>query len=143
MAEFYSDQYTKLNAAKKLESNEGMIPRARHLFFRYVAPATGMPAAGDTIKLNKLPKGARVTGGFLTWSTGAATATLAIGITGNTGKYLAATAITTAGTSAIARASTATYGLESTGEEEILGTLATAGLAASQEIKGHLEYVLD
>ena len=79
----------------------------------------------------KLPKGARVICGFLNASvTMGGTATLAIGISGATGKYRAAATYTTADTFTIIALNAAT-GAVLTAEEQILLTVAAAALPSS------------
>lgn len=79
----------------------------------------------------RLPRGARVIAGFLNASvTMGASATIAIGISGATGKYRAAATYTTADTLTFLSLNAAT-GAELTAEEQIIMTVASAALPSS------------
>jgi len=106
----------------------------------YIAPATGMPVAGDTIRFAiKRPIGSIVYAVMMQWEAQVATATLSLGITGSVAKYMAAQLMTSAGV-AIAPTLFAESNLVSTAEEELIGTLATAGFAASKGVKVTMFY---
>lgn len=88
-------------------------------------------AAGTYTVPIRLPRGARVIAGFLNASvTMGGTATIAIGISGATGKYRAAATYTSADTLTFLSLNAAT-GAELTAEEQILMTVAAAALPAS------------
>lgn len=118
----------------------------------YTAPATGMPAIGDTITWGKLPKGARVLGhlGQLNWSAGTAASTLNLGDAASAARHLAATAITAAGV-AVPQAQSALGATFETSDASsaatnnctLVSTIAGAGLAAGQVITLRVPYVLD
>lgn len=92
-------------------------------------------ASGDTIKLMKLPAGVVPLFGILNNDTSMATATLAIGISGTTGKYRAAAVKTTTNTPEVFAVSTAnvTSGamVPLAAAEEVLATIAVAALPGS------------
>lgn len=88
-------------------------------------------AAGTYTAPIKLPKGARVIAGFINASaTMGASATLAIGISGSTGKYRAAATYTTGDTFTLLGLNAALMTPLAT-EEQILLTVATAALPSS------------
>jgi hypothetical protein len=89
-------------------------------------------ADGDDIVLfgSKIPKGSVFLGGVTTASaTAGATATLAVGITGSTGKYRAAATHTS--TAPTLFGVHAAHGVASTADEQILVTIAAAALPGS------------
>lgn len=89
-------------------------------------------ADGDDIVLfgSRVPKGSVFLGGMTTASaTAGSTATLAIGITGATGKYRAAATHTT--TAPTLFGVHAAHGVASTADEQILVTIAAAALPSS------------
>jgi hypothetical protein len=117
--------------------------RSRKAFFSKTLASSGL-ATGDTIALCRIPKGARIMGGSFCWDTAqGGTATLAIGITGTTGKYLVA-AVTNATTNvAFANSIATNLGAVTTAEEAILATNAAAAWTASSILRGWIEYVVD
>jgi hypothetical protein len=77
-----------------------MHGRIRHAEFTYRAPGSGsLPAIADKIVFGKLPRGSVILGHLsrLSWTTGTASCTLALGDNTLAARHLAATAITTAG----------------------------------------------
>ena len=88
----------------------------------------------DTLVIGTLPVGATFAYGVITQSaTMGASATLAIGIAGNTGKYRAAATSTAAADTPTFFGTVAQAGLVDplTAEENIIGTIAAASLPAS------------
>lgn len=135
---FLSDQATKYSAnpPQKLVSNEAgsdMSP----IFFSKTLPSSGL-AIGDTIELCRIPAGVRVLGLVFAWDTAqGGTATMAVGISGTTGKYFTA-ALTNALTQfAGANTIVQNYGAVTTAEETILATNAAAAWTASTTLRGH------
>lgn len=140
----YSAQYTNMfvNSPPARVTPEYLGGRKRSLIGVYTQSGAG--TIGDVVYFGKLPAGATVLRGLLSWTTGAASATLAVGIVGTAAKFLAATGITTAGDADCKAHMTA--GLtpyKTTTETDVIGTNATAAIAASQQIVLYLEYVLD
>lgn len=92
-------------------------------------------ASGDTIKLFKLPKNTVPVMGILLSDTSLSTATLAIGISGTTGKYRAAATFTATNTPTTFMVATAniTTGqvVPLAADEEVIATIATAALPSS------------
>lgn len=100
-------------------------------------------ASGDTIAVARLPKGARVLYGVLNASaTLGGTATIAIGITGTTGKYRAAATFTTADTPVLFGVN-AGVGEALAAEEEIIITIAAAALPGSGTLRVMMFYTID
>jgi len=138
MANTNSDQIVAIaSSSGKAASNE-LAGRLRVAYFSVGTVPTG---ASDTMTLTKLPKGAKVLGGRCAFSTSQGTATTAIGISGTSGKYLAAVVVSTAGT-VIAPTTAENLGTDTTAEETIIATNATAAWTAGA-FKGFLFYVVD
>lgn len=135
---FLSDQATKYTAAagQKLNPNEAGSDLSP-IFFSKTLPSSGL-AIGDTIELCRIPPGVRVLGLVFSWDTAqGATATMAVGISGTTGKYFTA-ALTNALTQfAGANTIVQNYGAVTTAEETILATNAAAAWTASSTLRGH------
>lgn len=90
-----------------------------------------------------LPKGAVVVGGSISTSvTCGSTATIALGITGTTGKYRAAATLTNTTLAAIAIPHAALIE-PLAAEEEVVITNAAASLPAAGTMKVIIEYVMD
>lgn len=114
-------------------------------------------SAGANIALCVLPKGARITGGDISFSATTGSATIALGLAGKdlTGYIdaagsvsdgvallLAAAAITTTPRVPFANTQALYYGYET--EKELWLTLTTAAASmGTQVLKGHIEYVVD
>lgn len=145
MAIFYSDLRTNTVANPPVKNQVNKHGgRVRYLQAVYTAPATGTPQIADTIEWATLPKSARLASGSkLFWSTGTAASTINLGDAASPARYMAATAITTAG-SGSAEAHLANGGVfETTGEGQVISTVAGAAIAANQVITAHLYYTLD
>jgi hypothetical protein len=90
-----------------------------------------------------VPKGARILDIRLNASaTLGASATLAIGITGTTGKYRAAATFTSAD-QWVSTALNAAIGVELTADEQIILTVAVAALPSSGRLLMEVVYVID
>lgn len=99
-------------------------------------------ATTDTLVLGVLPAGATFAYGVLTASATLGTSTLAIGITGTTGKYRAAATFTAADTPTLF-GTAATVGAADpalAAEETVIGTIATAALPSSGTLVVDLYY---
>jgi hypothetical protein len=161
MATFNSTQMAKLNSTPVQHVRSDEHGRVRRAFFAW-EDATLTPVAGDTINLCKLPPGARVMNGKLFWETNTATATLAIGIAGSTGKYSAVPALLTAAPVIQVSTGGATGGCGGfdlcgagtggtnaapvvgevlSGPVTVIGTTAVATLAANKRICGWIDYL--
>ena len=123
--------------------------RVRRNYFSYTIPAAGsVPTTSDTVELVRLPVRARVLGGhFAHDGIGLAGSTVAIGVTGDTDKYKAATAVAlTPSDFSFARTLVENFGVFLTAEETIFVTIAVANWAAAgtgQKLSGYVEYVVD
>lgn len=126
----------------------------RCFFATFTNPASGGVATTEHIKWGTLPIGARVVGGYMTWSTGTASCTLNLGDPATPTRYAAATAVTTAGTLALTPPATNALGLAghevavaqvgaATDQSEIRSVCAGAVVAAGQTITLCLFYVTD
>lgn len=93
----------------------------------YLAKITyAAQAAADDIKLFKLPKGCLPLFGFLNADTSSGSTTIAIGISGSTGKYRAAAAFTATNTPTLFGVVAGLGIVPLAADEEILATLAAA-----------------
>lgn len=114
-------------------------------FMSTITVAAGS-AIADTITWATLPVGARFLGNMskLYFAAGAASSTLNLGDSGSAARYLAATAVTSAGsaTPEAANASGATYKTTSS-TNTLISTVAGAGLQTGQVITLHGAYVID
>lgn len=138
MANNNSTQITNMAAYRDTANATG--GRLRSAFFSCTVPTSG---TGDTMTLTKIPKGARVLGGFIQFSAAqGATATTAIGIAGTTGKYRAAAVTNSTAQFAIASTQAENCGVETTAEETIIATNAAAAWTAGTMI-GRVDYMTD
>lgn len=161
MATWNSDQMKKLAAVPVVHVPSNEHGRVRRQTFAYPAldavGAAETPAAGDTINLCKLPPGANVVGGKLFWEANTATATLAVGIAGNTSKYTPTNTPLLTAASALPAAAGGAAGYElggsggtvaapiigekQTGVTTIIGTVGVATLTANKRIYGYIDYL--
>ncbi len=140
MANTNSDQINALLANEKIGSNTSH-GRQRTAYFQVpVLPTSG---AGDTVTLCKIPKGARVMYGVHVFSAAqGASATVAIGIAGNTNKYRSGTVCNAANTPFEFAVTSLSMGQETLTEETIIATVGVAALAGGT-MRGYVEYVVD
>lgn len=110
------------------------------IFNEKIALAT--QTTSDTIAVARLPRGARVLYGMLTTDTSLGSATVAIGIAGNSGKYRAAGVFTTIN-APTAFGVGAGLGEALAAEEEVIITIAAAALPASGTLRAMLFYSID
>ncbi len=125
MAVLYGVNQTALNAGTTLAPGKtaGTV-RVHTEIVTFAAQTTA-----DTIVVWKRPKGSIFLGGVINNSASTATATVAIGIAGSTGKYRAAAAKTTTVPEAFGE--TAAMNVATTADEEVFITIGTAALPAS------------
>lgn len=90
-----------------------------------------------------LPVGATVVGGVISTSVTTGSATVALGITGTTGKYKAAGAVTATNAAAIAIPHAAVLATALAADEDVFVTTASAALPASGTLTVILYYVTD
>ena len=140
MAVFYGAEMTKLRVDPITVPNPGFVDGTLRVFQESVTLATQTTA--DTIEIARLPKGAVFLYGSMVTTTSLGSATIAIGITGTTGKYRAAATFTT---TTAPEFFGVTNGIGSTlsDEEIVIITIATASLPGSGTLKIGLYYVFN
>jgi hypothetical protein len=139
---FLSDQETLFASSPPRKMGPAELGKPYIQVFTKTLASSGL-AIADTIDLCDLPVGARVLFGEFCWSaTQGATATTAIGIAGNTGKYFAAAV--TASTAKFEFVATQALGYNTplTAAEQIVATNAAAAWTASSVLRGYILYTL-
>jgi hypothetical protein len=96
----------------------------------------------DTIEVAKLPKGARVLYGMLISTVSLGTATVAVGISGTTGKYRAAATFSATDTPTLFGVA-ANVGQALAAEEIVFITIGTASLPSSGTLRVMMFYTVD
>jgi hypothetical protein len=96
----------------------------------------------DTLVIGNLPSGATFAFGAITTSASTSTATLAVGISGATGKYKAAGAVTTTDTPQLFGLAAEVGGAPTTAETQVFVTIGTASLPASGTLVVDIFYSL-
>jgi len=130
-----SDQLTLQDADKKLAANSEGKP-----FRRYFSITTLAGDATSVIRFVKIYKDERLMGGHIAAVIcGAANATLALGITGSTSKFLAATAIDSALNADFNHTPALAFGELQTVDGEIIGTVGTAAALVNKVIAGYID----
>lgn len=112
------------------------LKRLRGLF-TYATQTTS-----DTLVIGNLPTGATIAFGSITTSVSTGSATLAVGITGTTGKYKAAGAVTTTDQPQLFGLASAVGSAPLAAEEQVFVTIGTASLPASGTLVVDLYYSL-
>jgi hypothetical protein len=136
MAVLYGREMTKLRVDPITVPDPGSVDATVKCFHEVVTYAT--QTTSDTIEVARLPKGASFLYGVLNTSVTTATATVAIGITGTTGKYRAAAAKTTTVPEVFGL--TAGQSAVTADEEIVFITIGTASLPASGTMTVDLYY---
>lgn len=140
MTVFNGVQMTKLNDTPQVTPDPGFVHGTTRQFAETFTMDT--QTTSDTINVCRLPKGAVVLYGILTNSaTMGAAATVAIGITGTTGKYRAAAVKTTITPEVFGVAAGLNTAL--TAEETVFITIAVASLAAAGTVTVTMVYGFD
>lgn len=106
--------------------------------FTYATDVVGSYAIGGGL----IPVGARVIDAYFVTSVTTGSATLALGISGTTAKYISAAAVTTANSRTVT-VNQAALLTEITTAEQLLLTVAAASLPASGTLRIVLTYVVD
>lgn len=144
-ADVYSTEYANAyNTTPPVKNSAAQLGGRLRIFRATYTQGDSAGSIGDIVHFGKLPAGAtRIPGGKCFFSTGAASSTLKIGVTGADADMCAATSVTTAGSIAldVFAASGAVSTL--TAEKEIIGTVAGAGLAANQVLTVWQPYVMN
>ena len=97
-------------------------------------------ATTDTLVLGNLPAGCTFVGGRIVTDTSLGLSTLAIGISGATGKYRTAATLTATDAPALFGNTAAIVEAASTAERQVIGTIAVAALPASGNLCIELQY---
>ena len=131
MAIFKSAQLTNIESSPSVRNPAGDYDGRRRVAVFTVTNPAGFVAT-DTFRLGTLKKGWRLLGMRATAPAtfGAATATLALGVTGTTAKYMAATDIAAALSADANHTDALKHGTVLTADEELIGTIGTAGAGA-------------
>lgn len=137
MAVLYGEQGTLLNAGTTLAP--GMHNGTVRVLNEEITLAS--QGTADTIVIGTLPKGAIPLFGVMNNSATLGSSTVAIGITGTTGKYRAAAVKTT--TTPEIFGVTAGIGDALTADEEVFITIAVAALPASGTLRVMLYYAFN
>lgn len=127
----------------RVNQNHGRI---RFFESTYDAAESGAPASGDTITWGELPVGARVIGHLseLSYGAGTADSTATVGDADDADRYLAAQAITSAGSASLTSGAGGAASYVVTEETKtVTSTIAGAAVGAAQKIALRLAYVLD
>jgi hypothetical protein len=131
MANTYATEVAGIDSVPAVNSNGG-VQGGRLRRFRATIPFTGQ-AAADTITLARVPAGHTFAYGVINaTATLGASATIAIGAAGATGKYRAA-AVQTATGPVLFGVAAAVSGAALTAEETVIATIAVAALPTSAE----------
>ena len=129
---------TAYNATRMAEIAAGTLPEVRHVFGRMKVfnekVTLAAQASGDTINVARLPAGFVPLYGVLVTDTSLGTATIAVGVSGNTAKYRAA-AVFTATDTPTPFGKTAALGEPLASEETVFLTVGTAALPASGTLR--------
>jgi len=132
MAVLYGQQMTKLRVSPTATPAPGFVDGTVRCFVEEITLAS--QATTDTIEVARLPKGAVPLYGVVETDTTLATAEVAIGITGTTGKYRAAAVLTATNAPALFGVGAAVG--EPTADEEIVFiTITVAALPASGTLR--------
>ncbi len=132
MATLYGTQMAKLRVAPQAVPDPGFVDGTVRVFCEEIT-LSGQPTT-DVIEVARLPKGAVPLYGVLLTDTSLGTATVAVGVSGNAGKYRAAapfTAVDTPDPFGVA----AGVGQALGAEETVFITIGTAALPASGTLR--------
>lgn len=135
MATSYGAQMTKVTTGAV--NSPGFVNGSLRVFSEQVTYAT--QTTGDTVYVARLPKGSVFLYGMLNTSVTLGTATLAIGITGATQKYLIARTLTVTGTPT-AFGVNAAVGVAVTQDEDLYITIAETALPTSGKLDVDVYY---
>lgn len=148
MATLYSNQQVKINSPGN-SLVDGTKEKAAYskvdLFERSTSATTDNPGAvaqNDVLVLTRLPKGARILGGQLSFTALGAgvTGTLALGAQN---LITAATSLAAAGSAAIGSTIALGFGYTLPADTDLTLTIGGGNPAASQTISGYVEYTFN
>lgn len=130
MAQTYSTEAALyLNSTPAQMANGAVVGGRLRRYRATIALAGQVP--GDTIVLNKLPAGSAFSHGMLTSSASLGSATVAVGIAGDAGKYRAAAVFTAADTPTAFGKASAVDDEPLAADETVILTIGAAALPAS------------
>lgn len=132
MATLYGTQMTKLHVAPQTVPDPGFVDGTLRVFNEEITLA-GQPTT-DVVEVARLPKGAVPLYGVLLADTSLGTATVAVGVSGDTGKYRAAGTFTATDTPTHFGVA-ANMGKALTAAETVLLTIGTASLPGSGTLR--------
>lgn len=139
MTVLYGNQMTTIRTTTN-KAEVGAVGGRVRCFSETVTLAS--QATTDTIEVGILPIGARfLYGVYNSTVTLGGTAEIAIGITGNTAKYMASTALTAVTPTLFGKG--AAVGVKLTAQEIVFITIAVAALPASGTVSIQLFYTID
>ena len=138
MATLYGAQMTKVNAG--IPTDPGFVDGSVRSFLEVVTLAS--QATTDTVVVARLPKGAVLRGARIMTDTSLGTSTVAVGVSGTTGKYRAAAVFTTTD-SWEEIGQTADFHTALTAEEEVFITIGAAALPASGRLLVQFDYAFN
>ncbi|MEX0807092.1 MAG: hypothetical protein WD044_00035 [Dongiaceae bacterium] len=141
MAVLYGTQMAKLHNSTPVQLPAVSDVHGRVRIFNETIPLATQTTS-DTIEIARLPKGARVLYGVLNTDTSLGSSTVAIGITGTTGKYRAAATFTATSTPTLFGVN-AGVGVGAAAEETVIITIAAASFPGSGTLKVMFIYTLD
>lgn len=140
MATLYSAQRTNDVAVPSVPNAVNTAGRVYRKYFSFNT-STITVTTSDSIELCKLPVGARVVGGHITYGAMGASATASIGYAGATTRYLSGLDVSALGAADFADTQARNFGDALTEEKTILLTPAGANYAAAKDCTGYIEYV--
>jgi hypothetical protein len=129
MATLFSNDTAGLGTTPT-QALSGAVVGGRLRRFRSHVTLASQPTTDD-ILLARVPAGAAFAFGVITTDTSLGTSTVAVGITGTTGKYRAAAVFTSVNTPTLFGLATAIDNVPLAAPEDVLLTIATAALPAS------------
>jgi len=150
VANFYSDQFTRVRAGRRVQANEDRgIIQALHWNFASLAASN----IGDVFVCGIIPKGSRVVGGLECHSAMGGTATgaygthtiasdgVTYGAVDSAARFLAATSHVAAGSNPLANTIALAYGFETTVDVFLAITNAASAFATAGQLTGYLQYI--
>lgn len=139
MTAYNTDQFDKITGGGVPEAHE-YSGELRVAYFEYTSPS-GNEAAGDTINLVRLPKGARVLTGQLHTDALAANADLTVGDADDSDRYLAKVDADSSTNVELNSPSEAGFGHMLSAQTDIVASFANGGMTSDDTIKGYIVYV--
>ncbi|UCH75183.1 MAG: hypothetical protein JSU82_04885 [Rhodospirillales bacterium] len=140
MATLHGTQMGKLRVAPQAVPDPGFVDGTLRVFCEEIA-LSGQPTA-DTVAVARLPKGAVPLFGVLLTDTPLGTATIALGVAGDGGRYRAAAPLTVTDTPELFGTVAAT-GAALGAEETVLLSIGTAALPRSGTLRVMFVYSFD